>query len=619
MSETDPRIEELERRVAQLETLVRQLATRALEQPRSTVSPAAPAIPAAPVIPVRRAPPPPPPAAPRSMLPPSERIDWEQWFGRRALLFVGVFAMIATAGFFVKYAIDRGWISPWVRVNGGVLLGALVAIWGDRIVARGMRLYGGAIIGAGSGLAYLAIWAAAARYGLIGPYLGIVLLLGVTVSVASRAVRHRVEGLCAWALVGAFAAPFFVPSPDARLTTLLGYLALVALSCGGIAFRLGWRRTFALAVVGFYFMPLFVPLSARADAAFAAYLVVGGLAVLLATERTDWWESRLFCAFVGSALLIDVAGNAAMADSRWLTLAGSFLLTLVVWRHHVALNPFADPAEGVLFLFTPWATVALAAAAGPSALVNAQGLVPAVLAIPYLAAGWPRRSLYLVAMGFALIAVATWAQWNDVAVAIAWCVLAFVAVAADRWNGQPAGRPAGLVLGLLGIVGLFAVAISWRVYDLPAATAFRDRWTLAWVVCTVSVTAAAGWFRSGELVAWFEAGRTILWTLAAGSLWLGGTFELGRAFTSGLAADLAISAFWLVYAAALVALGFRLGQQTVRVGGLALAGLAALKIVFYDLSQLEALYRVGSFFVLAVIALAVAYAYNRRRVTASEE
>jgi uncharacterized membrane protein len=37
-----------------------------------------------------------------------------------------------------------------------------------------------------------------------------------------------------------------------------------------------------------------------------------------------------------------------------------------------------------------------------------------------------------------------------------------------------------------------------------------------------------------------------------------------------------------------------------------------IKIVFYDLSNLSALYRVASFFALAIIALVVAYAYNRR-------
>jgi len=44
---------------------------------------------------------------------------------------------------------------------------------------------------------------------------------------------------------------------------------------------------------------------------------------------------------------------------------------------------------------------------------------------------------------------------------------------------------------------------------------------------------------------------------------------------------------------------------------------AGLKIVLYDLSNLEALYRIASFFALAVIALAVAYAYNRKVTTES--
>lgn len=61
-----------------------------------------------------------------------------------------------------------------------------------------------------------------------------------------------------------------------------------------------------------------------------------------------------------------------------------------------------------------------------------------------------------------------------------------------------------------------------------------------------------------------------------------------------------------------VRLGFWLDSWAVRTVGLAVAGLAAAKIALFDLSRLEALYRVGSFFVLALIARAVAYAYNRR-------
>ena len=99
----------------------------------------------------------------------------------------------------------------------------------------------------------------------------------------------------------------------------------------------------------------------------------------------------------------------------------------------------------------------------------------------------------------------------------------------------------------------------------------------------------------------------------------GVTGELRRYFelqtlsseTASLASGLAVSAWWLLYAAALVGIGFRLSLQPARVAGLAVAGLAVLKVVFFDLSSLDALYRVGSVFLLALVALSLAYLYYR--------
>ncbi|HKK08808.1 MAG TPA: hypothetical protein VKA44_07990, partial [Gemmatimonadota bacterium] len=53
-------------------------------------------------------------------------------------------------------------------------------------------------------------------------------------------------------------------------------------------------------------------------------------------------------------------------------------------------------------------------------------------------------------------------------------------------------------------------------------------------------------------------------------------------------------------------------ERTVRLAGLAVSGLALVKIGLYDLTSLKALYRVGSFLLLALIALAAAFAYHRR-------
>ena len=79
-----------------------------------------------------------------------------------------------------------------------------------------------------------------------------------------------------------------------------------------------------------------------------------------------------------------------------------------------------------------------------------------------------------------------------------------------------------------------------------------------------------------------------------------------------LAGGLAVSAWWLVFAAALVAVGFGRSLKEVRLAGLAVAGLAVVKVLVYDLSSLDALYRVGSVFILGLVFLLLAYLYHRQ-------
>ena len=107
--------------------------------------------------------------------------------------------------------------------------------------------------------------------------------------------------------------------------------------------------------------------------------------------------------------------------------------------------------------------------------------------------------------------------------------------------------------------------------------------------------------------------------LCGAAVFAGGSIQFARALgrITALAGNLALSVWWLVFAGTLVWLGFRMDRKMIRSAGLIVAAGAGFKIVLYDLSTLQALYRVGSFFALALIALAVAYAYNRKaRVSA---
>ena len=49
-----------------------------------------------------------------------------------------------------------------------------------------------------------------------------------------------------------------------------------------------------------------------------------------------------------------------------------------------------------------------------------------------------------------------------------------------------------------------------------------------------------------------------------------------------------------------------------RIAGLAVAGLAVVKVLMFDLSSLDALYRVGSVFILGLVFLLLAYLYHRQ-------
>jgi hypothetical protein len=170
------------------------------------------------------------------------------------------------------------------------------------------------------------------------------------------------------------------------------------------------------------------------------------------------------------------------------------------------------------------------------------------------------------------------------------------------------------VLATAAWVCLFSVALFNRAIEAKGAPVFLDAWARALYVFVAGTAVAAHW--------WGTEGKSVrgMWVLCGSAVFVGFSILFQDYFTrlAPLAGDLALSVWWLLFAGALVWLGLRLDQKIIRSAGLIVAAGAGLKIVLYDLSTLEALYRVASFFALALIALAVAYAYNRRaRVSAA--
>lgn len=603
-------IEALERRVATLENIVRRLSVVATSADRSQLAVPPRQASAAPVV--------------RTSMPtvtpsPQPGPDLEQWFGQRGLLAVGVFALLTAAALFLKYAVDRGWISPLLRALGAIVLGIAVAAWGHERIIHGMRRYGAALIGAGGGLTYLGLWASAGPYALLEPRLGILLLAATTVAVTMLALHHEIEGLAIWALAGAYLAPIILATAPNPLG-FLAYLEVIGLGTGILAYTMSWRPTFNLALFGYALLAMAGSATALGTASGAWLIAAGGVLALHATAQRPWPEARLgVLLLTWAAFGVGAVNFAGATGARWIAFGALVAVFGLVWTQQLSRDPFgleasnpAAPLERFLFVANPIALLILAGSLQIPSFERSTEILPAALALLYLAAGWRRRTASLLIMGFAHAALAAAVAWDSWIVTISWTLLALLALAAERDGGRPGGRHAATGLATMAAVCLFVVAQGDRAYGGPA---FTDPWALAlYVLVAGTVTAARWWGAETRPPLWKRGDAEWMWILCGAAVFLGGSIEFNRYFgaIAPLAGDLALSVWLLVYAGALVFVGFRVDRKQVRSAGLAVAALAGLKIVFYDLSTMSALYRVGSFFALAIIALAVAYAYNRK-------
>jgi hypothetical protein len=630
MSDED-RINRLEDRMSRLEELVRGMGQGSsgaggrpeAQQVRGEVG--RPSVPTAPK-PEETVRPSRPPTYPRTRLP-AFSLSSEQWIGQRLLLAIGVVALILAAGYLLRLSFDRGWISPLMRCIGGAGTGIAVGAIGWRLQAR-YRTYGAALIGCGAAIIYLSVWAAAKLYEVLPPTTGIIGLALVSVALAMIAYAINVEALGTTAALGAFFAPILLGRDYANASLLLLYLASMAAGLGMVAARRRWRLTMFVVALSFFGVAYAGAADRGNGWGVLLYGVLGGSLGLYVGLRERWWETR-FLSFSGGWTFVVAASH--RLDHPWAILLAGLVLAAPVWWYALhttrilplQLFPAADVpgwsvGEAFYFLVTPvllgWAIHGLA----PRWFDDEPGAVPLLVAIPYLLAGYLRPRPAFALVGAAAVGYAAWQHWYGVDRVWALLALALLWAGLDHTLQRDDGRWYSLATLWAALNQLFTDALIGRT---AADAAFVGSWALAlWASVGVTAALAAGvWKQTGE------AGvvtllRGCLWVLGGVMVLFGATGEIQRYFrlktlsaqTAGLASGLAVSAWWLVFAAVLVGVGFRRALKPVRVAGLCVAGLAVVKVLLFDLSSLDALYRVGSVFILGLVFLLLAYLYHRQ-------
>lgn len=90
-----------------------------------------------------------------------------------------------------------------------------------------------------------------------------------------------------------------------------------------------------------------------------------------------------------------------------------------------------------------------------------------------------------------------------------------------------------------------------------------------------------------------------------------GSPSIAFEFEGNFARDMTYTISWALFALGLLGLGIWKRQRHIRYPGLGLLAVALLKLFLHDLANIESIYRIGALIVVAIIALAASYLYQR--------
>ncbi|PYI41229.1 MAG: hypothetical protein DMF12_10855, partial [Verrucomicrobia bacterium] len=194
---------------------------------------------------------------------------------------------------------------------------------------------------------------------------------------------------------------------------------------------------------------------------------------------------------------------------------------------------------------------------------------------------------------------------------------------------HPGLRLAGVAL-LVTVFTRLALNPAVLTYHSRAAFPFFNWYLYTYGVVTVCLFAAARLLAPPRNRVLGHNARPLLYTLGTVLAFLLVNIEIGDyfsipgvaaltfEFSGSFARDMSYSIAWALFALLLLIIGMRKRTAPVRYASLGLLGVTVVKLFFHDLSQLDQLYRISAFVVVAVIAIVASFLYQRFLGTAEK-
>ncbi len=525
----------------------------------------------------------------------SEPEGWEAFVGQKAFGWMAVVLFVFSAAFFLRYAFQNNWIGPVGRVMIGELTGLAMAAAGVVYHRQGLKRFSSMLTAAGIVVLYLATWSAFGFYQLLpqshaGVFLALLVFESMLVAVIYRSVAIAIA-----AVIGGLLTPILLASPHDTYWSLFSYLAILNLGVVAASLYRRWPLVASLALGGTqalfwgwyasqYHPEKFVWAIGFQGLIFALYLVHGVIKSSRGDQRIDIEE---LVRYVVNGLLGFTAFWILLRDDYcvWLGVMALALAALYAWAAKQALASKAKDPRLLL------ASLALALGFIAWALPLQANTTWYALA-RWVAMGWAIIGLALWRFGVRIQSPALRVMASVFGVMAVLRVLTYDLVVDPRELFIPVFNEVALPALIVAVCILYAVVSAGRMLERFT----RLEQTLIGVGGVV-----------GVVLVWLVLSLECYGYLVSRSL-LDDQIELWR-----WRGQLALTVFWSAFATVLLVLGFRLQRARLRWLAIILYAITVCKLFMFDMANVQQLYRILGFFVLAVVLGLVARAYQRFR------
>lgn len=516
-----------------------------------------------------------------------------QWFNR-----IGIVAVLIAMAWFLKLAIDSHWIGPLGRVLIGLLAGTGIVAWSQRLRKSGSPIFAYSLQALGSGILYLSLWAAFSVYQLLPSGAAFAAMIAVTAFNGYMAWTLDAQVLAVYSLVGGMGTPLLLSTGHNSQAVLFSYLLL--LDCAVLV--LTTLRPWSRLLVGAFF---------------STALYASGWSLRFYTDqqrlRTAVFFAIFFLLFAFSQRLIRWRADGEEVEGTWDRLA-VFVVPVV----NAGLGFFAFYGlfrEPRFAWLPPWLAVMFAAFYLLLLRLPARGVLR-----PNSAAS----SALSLSLAVSFLAVAVPLKTHSRGLPIGWLIEGAVFLWVAQRFGQRLLRGLAMVCLLVGLGALLLMNSPANVTPLLNQR-FATYCTAIAVFAFAALLARRSRDTSGEhdVISWSTIGPAAVLVMNALILvavgweihnywWFvrwHGTTHLMHNYR--MYAQFTYSAFFMLFGASLLGVGFTRHSAFMRWQGLVLLAAAIAKVFLGDVSSLSQGYRILSFLALGVLLLAVSFAYQR--------